>query len=60
MKINILDKCLGCGACTLLTPEVFEIFNKKAIANLDKIDEFKELCIDAALNCPVNAISIMD
>ena len=60
MEINILDKCLGCGACAIINPEVFEIYNNKAIANTDKVDNSKELCIDAAINCPVNAIYIND
>ena len=31
---------------------------EKAIVNPVKIDETEDLCIDAAISCPVNAIMI--
>ncbi len=60
MNITVLDTCVGCGACAIINPEVFEINGDKAIANYDKISTTEDLCIDAAITCPVNAIEIAD
>ena len=51
------NKCIGCGACESVCPEVFEMKDGKAIvkpkANL------KSKCIkEASDSCPVQAISI--
>ena len=58
MKISILSTCVGCGACAIINPEVFEIQGNNAIVNMDKIDYTEDLCIDAAISCPVNAIEL--
>ena len=58
MNIAILDSCVGCGAWAIINPEVFEMRGEKAIVNPVKIDETEDLCIDAAISCPVNAIMI--
>ncbi len=58
MNVTILDFCVGCGACAIINPEVFEMRGEKAIVNPAKIDETEDLCIDAAISCPVNAIMI--
>lgn len=50
--------CVGCGACAIINPEVFEINQNKAIVNNSRIENFEDLCIDAAITCPVNAIEI--
>jgi ferredoxin len=60
MNISILDYCVGCGACAIINPEVFEIINSQAIVNKDKITISEDLCIDAAIYCPVHAIKIID
>lgn len=60
MNIGILDSCVGCGACAIINPEVFDIQNNKAVVNQNNIDNTEDLCIDAALACPVNAIEIND
>lgn len=60
MYVSILDSCVGCGACAIINPEVFDIKGDKAAVNPDKIDETEDLCIDAAISCPVNAIVIDD
>jgi len=60
MKKKIIvdrDKCLGCGMCVSLCPEVFEIKDGKSHikerANLEKYQD----CIKQAIkNCPVAAI----
>lgn len=58
MNVTILDTCVGCGACAIINPEVFDIQGNKAIVNPTAIDKTEDLCIDAALSCPVNAIEI--
>ncbi len=58
MNVTILDTCVGCGACAIINPEVFDIQGNKAIVNPANIDKTEDLCIDAALSCPVNAIEI--
>lgn len=60
MNIKILNKCIGCGACAIINPEVFEIINNKACINSMKVLECEDLCIDAAIFCPVNAIDISE
>jgi len=53
-KIN-KTKCIGCGLCASICPEVFEIDeNSKA-----KIKKQKNIpCVKEAINsCPVNAIT---
>ena len=51
------DKCVGCGMCASLNPEVFEIVNgkarvKKEKVNLCEVQEIVENC------CPMQAIEI--
>ena len=60
MRVSVTNKCTGCGICSTLSPEVFEIYRNFAIANPDKICGREESCIDAAINCPANAINIDD
>ena len=52
MNVTILDTCVGCGACAIINPEVFDIQGNKAIVNPTSIDKTE------ALSCPVNAIEI--
>ena len=55
MFVSVSNRCKGCGACAKISPEVFDIFGKYAIANQNKV------CgNDAALNCPADAIVIDD
>ena len=58
MNVTILDTCVGCGACAIINPEVFDIQGNKAIVNPTSIYKTEDLCIDAALSCPLNAIEI--
>lgn len=57
------DVCIGCGACTVIADEVFEIGEdglaevKKDIED-NKINEEIDNVKDAAESCPVNAIEI--
>ena len=57
LKVN-QDKCIGCGACTGLAPEVFD-FNDDGLAEtiIDEIpEELQESANEAKENCPVGAI----
>lgn len=58
MNISISSKCIGCGACSIINPEVFEINNNFAVVNPNFVCGNEESCIDAAIECPVNAINI--
>lgn len=58
MNVSVLDNCVGCGACAIINSEVFEMQGNKAVVNIDKIEQTQDLCIDAAITCPVNAIEI--
>lgn len=60
MNVTVLDSCVGCGACAIINPEVFDMKGNKAIVNTDKVSNSEDLCIDAAISCPVNAIEIYD
>jgi len=55
-KVNI-DDCIGCGVCTHLCPEVFEIdeaLGKAVVKQQSDLQTVKE----AAEACPVGAIII--
>ena len=58
MVIKVLSSCIGCGICTTLCPRVFEIYKNFAVANSNFVSDNESKCIDAAINCPVNAIII--
>lgn len=60
MEINILNSCIGCGACAIINPEVFDIRGNNAIIHPEKIEKTEDLCIDAAINCPTGAIVISE
>ena len=52
------DLCIGCGTCTALCPNVFEMEDGKAVV-VSK--EFKECNSEEVIDsCPVNAISVKE
>lgn len=59
MKVKVnQDKCIGCGACPSLVPEVFD-FNDNGLAHaiVDVVpNELEEQAKEAIVNCPVEAI----
>jgi len=58
MMVSITNRCTGCGACSAINPEIFEIHNNFATVNPENIEGSEDDCIDAVLACPVNAIKI--
>ena len=63
MKVRINDKCIGCGTCSQIAPEVFNIKDGHAVV-LDSVN-FKNQDIqtkakEAASLCPVQAIEIIE
>ena len=59
MKVTVEQtKCIGCGACPSLVPEVFD-FNDEGLAHtiVDIVPkELEEQTKEAVENCPVEAI----
>lgn len=58
MNVKILVSCIGCGACAQIASEVFDINWHYAVLNEFKVADNEDLCIDAAIICPVGAIKI--
>jgi ferredoxin len=57
MVIVDKDKCIGCGSCAALCPDVFEIKGGKAIVKKGK-EKSKDPCVkEATESCPVEAIN---
>jgi ferredoxin len=54
------DTCIGCGLCTAVCPEVFEMNDDgKAQASVNDIsEELLDSAKDAEEGCPVTAITI--
>ncbi|MEM5829975.1 MAG: ferredoxin [Candidatus Aenigmatarchaeota archaeon] len=60
-KIRVNEKCIGCGACIAIAPEIFE-FNKDGFSYA-KISETNDKKLigkakEAAEACPVGAIEV--
>jgi ferredoxin len=56
------DACIGCGLCVEGCPQVFfmDKDGKAAVKDTGAFAENEELCRDAALQCPVEAIKIIE
>lgn len=56
------DKCIGCGICEGIVPEVFSLLNEPyAEVLLDPVpEEYQEATREAAEECPEEAISITE
>jgi len=64
MKINLhIDKCIGCGMCTAVAPDLFSIDN--GIVSLKKdpatyTEDDKKFAREAAAACPNGVIEIIE
>lgn len=57
-KVN-KDQCIGCGACTAIVPDVFEIEDDGLACAKGEVNESnKDEVIDASESCPTGAISV--
>jgi ferredoxin len=52
------EKCIGCGACVAICPEVFELGSDGKARIKEGADEAKECVKEAAENCPMGAIEL--
>jgi ferredoxin len=52
------EKCIGCGLCSNLCPEVFELGEdgKAKVKDNTDLEQNKECIKEAKESCPVNAI----
>ena len=60
-KVRVNESCIGCGACTGVCPEVFDL-NADGLAESIIGEEVPEDLVDgvkeAAESCPVDAIEV--
>lgn len=58
-KIKVNENCIGCGACTAIAPEFFEISDEGYAKPIKKeVEEITDDIKEAADGCPVSAIEI--
>jgi len=59
MKIKVdKEKCIGCGACEAIAPEIFTLKNSKAVVvKQPKTKSEEQRAKEAANSCPVQAIT---
>ena len=53
------EKCIGCGLCAQVAPDIYEMQDDKAVSKMDDIAEDKaEEAKNGADQCPVAAIEV--
>ncbi len=52
------EKCIGCGSCVALCPDVFELGSDGKAQVKEGADTNKECVKEAAEACPVEAIKV--
>ncbi|RDY23476.1 ferredoxin [Romboutsia maritimum] len=54
------DTCIGCGACTGICPEVFDMDTDGLAVSIEGeiVLELQETAIEAQEGCPVGAITV--
>jgi len=58
VKVN-KEKCIGCGLCVSVCPDVFELGDDgKSQVKKGASCEGKDCCKEAAEGCPVDAITV--
>lgn len=50
------DSCIGCGVCTTICPEVFELDDEGKAVIIKNANLSLECVSEAIENCPTNAI----
>lgn len=61
MKFFVNEKCIGCGLCTTLCPDVFEM-TYQGVAHAEEHDvdpEMEEPALNAQNSCPADAIDVL-
>ncbi|MEM0480944.1 MAG: ferredoxin [Candidatus Aenigmatarchaeota archaeon] len=61
MRVRVnREKCIGCGACVSLVPEVFEFVEGLAKEKVSEINDekLKQAVKEAAEICPTGAIEV--
>lgn len=57
MKAYVDENCIGCGLCTSLCPEVFQMTDEQvAVASQRVSAGMEDTVAEARENCPVDAI----
>lgn len=58
-KIKVNENCIGCGACTSIASDFFEIGEQGyAVPVKEEVEEITDDIKEAAEGCPVGAIEI--
>ena len=52
------DACIGCGVCTTICPDVFELDDEGKAIIKEGADTRLDCVKEAAENCPTNAIQL--
>ena len=52
------DACIGCGVCTTICPDVFELDDEGKATIKEGADTSVDCVKEAAENCPTNAIQV--
>ncbi len=61
MKVKVDRKlCIGLGNCVVIAPTVFELDEENKAVVLDPASADERTVLDAAENCPQNAIIVED
>ena len=61
LKITIdRDTCIGDGMCCNDAPETFEMDDDQLAVVIDPVGDDRKTILDAAANCPVEAIKVED
>ena len=58
-KIKINENCIGCGACTAIASDFFQIGDEGyAVPIKEDVEKITEDVMEAVEGCPTNAIEI--
>jgi ferredoxin len=61
LKITVdLDRCVGSTMCVYVAPDVFELDAKRQASVASPEGATTEVIVDAAAQCPMEAITVID